>query len=217
MKIQKLLHSCLLVEENGKQILIDPGTFSFDEQGNIDTLPYIDAILITHNHGDHASPVVIKKVIARDNTPVFGNSDVVELLSKEGIPVTLVSVPSTFETAGFTIEATVAPHEPLPRAIPENNGFLINARLFTPGDSHSFETGLKTTPEVLALPTLAPWGTFTRAMEIALRMKPKHIIPAHDGFVKEQFLVHQYARYSPTLEQAGIKLHPLKPGEILEV
>ena len=31
-KIQKLLHSCLLIEESGKRILIDPGDYCFIEK-----------------------------------------------------------------------------------------------------------------------------------------------------------------------------------------
>src|SRR3990167_7420555 len=49
MKIKKIGHCCLRIEEQETVILTDPGVFSTlqnEEQG-------IDIVLITHEHGDH--------------------------------------------------------------------------------------------------------------------------------------------------------------------
>ena len=49
MKITKFGHSCLLVEEGGARILLDPGKYSI-LQNNVEN---VDAIVITHEHQDH--------------------------------------------------------------------------------------------------------------------------------------------------------------------
>lgn len=72
-------HAVLLLQLSGKNILIDPmfgddaspiapiktKRFSEDTIEIIDTLPEIDAILITHDHYDHLDLSSIKKLIPR--------------------------------------------------------------------------------------------------------------------------------------------------------
>ena len=52
MRITHLGHSAVLVETDDARVLIDPGNFSDSWHGLTD----LDAILITHNHPDHADP-----------------------------------------------------------------------------------------------------------------------------------------------------------------
>src|SRR5205807_7363210 len=49
MRLQKLGHSCLLVESGDARLLIDPGTFSSGFEG----LEGLTAVLVTHQHPDH--------------------------------------------------------------------------------------------------------------------------------------------------------------------
>jgi L-ascorbate metabolism protein UlaG (beta-lactamase superfamily) len=70
MKITKLGHSCLLVEEKGVNILLDPGVFSSDYQ----QLQNVDVLLITHEHSDHFDLNGVKKLIANSpNLKIFTN------------------------------------------------------------------------------------------------------------------------------------------------
>ena len=64
MKIYKYLHSCLVLEENGKRLLIDPGAFSFLE-GLLkpEDIGPVDAILLTHQHLDHYYPDALKIIL----------------------------------------------------------------------------------------------------------------------------------------------------------
>ena len=218
MKIQKLLHSCLLIEENGKRILIDPGSWSFGEKFlKIESVAKIDAIFVTHSHQDHLSPDNIKKFIERDQCDVYANEEIAKLLTKQDIRTQAIKIPQTINIGSVKIDSVECAHGSLPFPAVLNNGFLINGRIFTPGDSHTFEKNLTSVPEVLALPIAAPWGTFTAAMEIALRMKPKHIIPVHDSLVADIFLPRMYQMCKDLLDPVGVKVHPLKPGEVLEI
>jgi len=214
MKIQKLLHSCLLIEEGDTRILIDPGSWTFETGAlKVSDIPRVDAVFITHPHADHCFVPAIKEFVARDGCKVVCNSDIVEVLKQERIETTQISIPETITISDFTVTSTVGAHEPLPVPVPLNNGFYINHRLFHPGDCTSFEKNILTIPEVLALPILAPWGTLTRAAELAIALKPKHVIPIHDGFVKQSF----HGVLEDIFSKTEIQFHPLKPGEILEI
>lgn len=61
LKISKYIHSCVMLEEEGEKILIDPGVFSFVEgQVKAETFTGISAVLITHEHDDHISIKALK-------------------------------------------------------------------------------------------------------------------------------------------------------------
>ena len=216
MKIQKLLHSCLLVEENGKYILIDPGSWSFNTTATqVSSIPKVEAIFITHSHADHCSPETIKQFVERDQAPVYCNADVANTLANAGIKSESMAVPQTVDIGGFTVTSVEAAHGSLPWSTAVNNGFLVNNRLFTPGDSHEFT--LPSAPEILALPISAPWGTATRATELALALKPKHVIPVHDMIVADNFRLRLIQIVGDYLEKSGIEYHSLQPNEILEI
>ncbi|MEX1059236.1 MAG: MBL fold metallo-hydrolase, partial [Candidatus Saccharimonadales bacterium] len=54
MKITKFVHSCLLVESPQINVLIDPGNFTWASHLlQVDKLPALDFIIITHEHPDH--------------------------------------------------------------------------------------------------------------------------------------------------------------------
>ena len=67
MKITKYPQSCILVETKGKKILIDPGTYVY-EQTDIKPEDFkdIDVISVTHKHSDHCFPEALK-IIKENN------------------------------------------------------------------------------------------------------------------------------------------------------
>lgn len=89
MKISKHIHSCLLVEDQGKTILIDPGNYTFEEGGlDVKKLEKLDAILITHEHLDHMYPPLIKKILEKfSEVKIYSNEAVKKVLEKDGINV----------------------------------------------------------------------------------------------------------------------------------
>src|SRR5947209_15458218 len=102
MKVTKYLHSCLLLEDKGKVILIDPGVFTYNENAlPIDKLSQLDYILITHNHSDHCHPPLIKELLAKfPSAQVLTNDTVGEALAKENIPfITLGNEDVSFRLA----------------------------------------------------------------------------------------------------------------------
>ncbi|MDP3934822.1 MAG: MBL fold metallo-hydrolase [Candidatus Giovannonibacteria bacterium] len=206
MKITKHLHSCLLVEDAGKRILIDPGNYTFEEGGlDVGKLEKLDLILITHEHLDHAYPPLIKKVLERfPEVKILANLSAKNFLMKEGISV----FTDNFE--GITLAD--APHEVLLGGRTAENSLLnIFGRLTHPGDSLRFER----TFDVLALPIQAPWGSAVASIEKAALLKPKIVIPIHDWHWKDSARKKMYEMAKNYLAEKEIELRGLEIGEEL--
>jgi len=82
-----------------------------------------------------------------------------------------------------------------------------------PGDSLAFS--LNQPIEVLALPITAPWLTIKDAVETAIKIKPKVVIPIHDAIMKDFMLQRIYNVAQERFSEAGIKFAPLELGEKL--
>ena len=145
MKITKYVHSCLLVEEQGKTALIDPGSYTFQSKAlDVRYIEKLDFVLITHEHSDHLHIPFLKEILAQfPNVEVITNPGVDLLLEREGIRAS--------SKGNEHISLTEAPHERIfSSAAPANVLFHVFSRLTHPGDSFQF----KEAKEVLALPFL---------------------------------------------------------------
>ena len=77
MQITHLGHSCVLIETAGQRVLVDPGDFSTAWRGLTD----LDAVLVTHQHPDHADPVWLPRLLdANPNAMVAVESSVVDIV-----------------------------------------------------------------------------------------------------------------------------------------
>ena len=104
-----------------------------------------------------------------------------------------------------------SPHEsvePLFRS-PEQIGIHYLDKLSDPGDSHSF----KETKAILALPVTAPWGSTIKALNLALELKPKHVLPIHDWHWRDEAREQTYDRFERILGEQGITFHKLQTGQ----
>lgn len=208
MKITKYLHSCLLVEEQGKIFLIDPGNYSVENEAlTIEKLNHVDYLLITHEHPDHMYLPFIKELTKKfQNIQTFSNNSVKQLLEKENITVQTESTD--------IIKLSPVPHEKIWMGqSPQNCLIAINNQFADPGDSLTFSTSAP----IIALPITAPWGSTTWAVETALKIKPKIIIPIHDYQWKEEFKKGIYERLEQYFEQLGISFKKMETGISVEV
>lgn len=205
MKVTKFVHSCLLIEMPepvNRTALFDPGMMS-EPALDVDSLQWLDDIIITHNHGDHLSVPFIKKLVAKfPDVRITAPQEAVDQLAAEGIKAT--SEPS----AG--IEFFDSPHESVAPMFPqpENNGVHYLDLLTDPGDSHSFHE----TKAVLALPIQAPWGSTVRAVNLALELKPKYILPLHDWHWTDQARNQTYDALEKLFSEQNITFCKLVSG-----
>jgi L-ascorbate metabolism protein UlaG (beta-lactamase superfamily) len=170
----------LLVKDQGKTILTDPGMFSTAQN----ELTGIDVVLITHEHADHFHIDSLKAILK--NNPqaiVVTNTAVGKLLDKEKIRYKLLEDGQKESFGKVFIEGFGEKHAPIYPSVPEvqNTGYFISNRFFYPGDSF---TNPGKPVEILALPVVGPWIHISEAIDFALAIKPECVFPVHDGFLK---------------------------------
>jgi L-ascorbate metabolism protein UlaG (beta-lactamase superfamily) len=206
MKITKLVHSCLLVEMPGpinRTALFDPGTMSTVD---VDSLQFLDDIIITHQHGDHFDLELVKKLAAKfPDVRITAPEEVVEQLNAESIPATsATSEGITFFDSPHEVVRPFMQVDP-----PQEIGVHYLDMLSHPGDSHSFHE----TKAVLALPVQAPWGSTVDAVKLALDLQPKYIIPIHDWHWSDAARESTYERMEKVFGEQGITFIKAVNGE----
>ncbi len=205
MKITKLSHSCLLVEMPepvNRTALFDPGVYS-EKWIDINSLVYLDDIIITHEHADHLSIPLLQQLLEKfPEVRITAPPAVVMQLKQQ-------SIFSTSEPYEGIVQFE-SPHEQegLLFNTPEQSGYHYLDRLSHPGDSHSFT---ETCP-LLALPVTAPWGATVLAIDLALRLRPTHIVPIHDWHWRDEARAHIYERLQELFEGQGIVFIPAEDG-----
>ena len=207
MTITKFVHSCLLVETADRTALFDPGNFSA-EALTIDRLERLDDIFITHGHPDHCDIGLLKELVTKfPAVRITSNPQVVNALATEGITANglLPDGVSSFESP----HENVGPLYPQP----EEFGYHYLDSLSHPGDSHSFHE----TKAILALPMTAPWGATIRALNLALELKPQHVLPIHDWHWNDQARQDTYNNFERVLGEQGITFHKLETGVPIEI
>ena len=209
MKISKHVHSCLLVEEEGERFLIDPGNYTFEENAlDLNVIESLDYLLITHEHPDHMHISGIIEVVKKfPDIKVISNTSVAKILSEQGIKV---------KSSGDELVSLVeVPHEKVfgPNQPPQNVLITVAGKLTHPGDSLHFNLN---TP-ILAMPIQAPWCSTTEAVEKALELRPKVIIPIHDWHWNEKARENMYKRLTDFFAGQGIEFKGLKTGEVVEI
>jgi len=210
MKVTKYPQSCLIIEQDGKRIGIDPGSFVAEKYNAEDLLP-LDAILVTHEHPDHANPELIKALAQNGKVPVIANQSTKNLL---GDVVTQVVVDSEeFEVAGIKIVARELPHCLLPdgSAGPQNTGYVIDGAFFDPGDGISLE-GLHV--GAAAVPIAGPDISSKDVFDFVKQLGCRTVIPVHyNYFLENPRLIAQLA---PSVVP-GVKIVVLDDGQSTEL
>lgn len=207
LQITKFEHSCLLVSMNDRHILIDPGVMS-SELLRQATLPELEAIVVTHVHGDHLdAQYAAEKLAQSPQTKIYGPTQVMEALRDAGVTA-IASLPEDVTL----FESKHEDGNPLFET-PDQQGYHLFDVLTHPGDSHHFEQ----TKQVLALPVTAPWGASTTAMKLAIKLKPKYVIPIHDWHWSEAARYSMYQNFTRVLKEHDIIFVSIMNDSSIEV
>lgn len=206
MKITKFVHSCLLVEMPApinRTALFDPGVMS-EAALNIDELLFLDDIIITHEHSDHFSLGLVKQLVAKfPAVRITSTPPVVKQLTEAGVAAS--DQPVTGLVFFDAPHESVAPLWPRPESV----GVHYLDRLTHPGDSHHFGE----TMAVLALPVTAPWGSTIAAVNLAIKLRPKFVVPIHDWHWRDEARTQMYDSLERAFAQAGITFLKLEDGK----
>jgi L-ascorbate metabolism protein UlaG (beta-lactamase superfamily) len=208
MQITKFGHCCLLVEHNTTRILTDPGEYSTGQ----DVAKNIDAILITHEHGDHCHIASIKKILVHNpQVRILTNHGVGKLLDAEKIKYELVEHGQSTKVKTCHVEGHGDQHAVMHPSIPtvQNTGYTIDS-FYYPGDA-LFIPKMKIT--TLALPVAGPWLKLSDAIDFAWAINPKHVFPVHDAVLSAEGLAVFYRITERFLGNKNIPFTPLRANE----
>jgi L-ascorbate metabolism protein UlaG (beta-lactamase superfamily) len=211
MRIEKYVHSCLLLSLEGTRMLFDPGKFSFvDHRVDPHRFQRLDGIVLTHGHPDHLDPDALAIIVKATGAMLYGNEQIAAKLQCTGLAVTVVN-DAEFSVGAFHLKPLAVKHAPiLSDQIPKVTAFLVNDHFLNPGDSFDRALDRFKGVETMALPVMAPFLTEIDAMAFAQRLAPHHVIPVHDGYARDYFLKQRYDAYEPYMQRAGIAFHRLE-------
>ena len=214
MRISKYIHSCLLFEHEGDKLLFDPGNYSFiEDRVTPETFRDVSTVVITHSHADHLALEPLKQILALSGADVVTNGEVAAMLRDEGLATTTIEE-GTLTAGAFTLQAIPTPHEAiLADTVPRHTAFLVNDLVLNCGDSYADPLLPFAGIDVLIMPVMAPFLTEVGAAAFARRMRPRQVIPVHDGYAKEFFVRLRHDNYDKVFTAMNIQFHKLaEPG-----
>lgn len=214
MRITKLEHAALVIENGGKTLFVDPGKFTREIEADATAV----GVVITHQHDDHWSPEQLGRIrAASGKVRFFGPAGVVADAAEHGIAVELVSPGDHVELDGFSMRFFGGLHAVIHRSIPvvDNVGVLVNERLYYGGDS--FDAPEAASVELLAVPAAAPWMKIAEAMDYVEKIAPAQSFTTHEMLLSPAGKALSNARIAWSTEQAGGRFSALEPGDSLEL
>ena len=203
MRLTKFGHSCLLVEEGGARVLLDPGSFS----EGFETLEGLTAVCLTHQHVDHVDPERVRPLLDRNpGVRVVSDEGSAEALGEAGADVEVVHDGDELALGGLAVRVAGRDHAAVHPVVPviPNVGYLLEGRLFHPGDALTMPGE---PVEVLAVPAGAPWLKLADAVDYLRKVGPRVAVPVHEKVLSEVGISSHYR----LLEQLG------GPGTAFEV
>lgn len=216
MKITKFVHSCLLVENDGKKALVDPGNYSWGS-GLVDQdmLKDIDYVLITHAHSDHIDETFASVINELSPNAVWyvtkSTKKLIQNLS--GIQIELVSMLSD-------VRYIESEHADLTHwgGCEDHSSFVLFGDLLISGDCHTL-TSMHGASILAGAINGGPWGSIKSFLNMidSMEDRPKVLLPLHDWHWNDQARDGFYARLPEVLEQFGVTFTPLKNTIPVEV
>lgn len=211
MKITKHGHACLVLEQDGNRLIIDPGAYTEDLLAIENTL----AVVITHAHDDHCFEAQLEKIKAQNpDVKLFGTAEVAKRLT--GFSVSTVYHGDYHEVGPFSLEFFGDMHQEIHSSIPliQNTAVLVNDSLYYAGDSYTLPDKKV---KVLACPTSAPWLKIGDVMDFVAEIKPEKSFATHNALLSDLGHELNNSRVKLVTEQFGGSFSYLKVGESLEI
>ena len=211
MQITKYEHACLVIENQGQRIVIDPGFYTRP----MTELNDVVAIVITHMHDDHCNEEQIDRILkSSPAAKIYGTDEVRKRL--EGYETIAVHHGDFYTEGGFTLEFFGDMHAEIHRSIPliQNCGVLVNGALYYPGDSF---TRPDQPVEILACPTSAPWLKISDVMDFVASVKPSKCFPTHNVHLSDVGHELNNGRVRQVVEAGGGKFEFVLPGQSLSL
>jgi L-ascorbate metabolism protein UlaG (beta-lactamase superfamily) len=225
-RVRWLGHACLLVESDGRRLLIDPfltgNPAAAAKAGEVPA----DFILVSHGHGDHVGDAVA--IAQRTGATAVANYEISEWLKKQGVAKVHGQQHGGGHAFAFgRVKLTLAFHG---SALPDGSnggnpcGFLLylndGTKIYDAADTGLFGDMRLIGEEGIDLAILPIGDNFTMGPDDALRavklLQPKKVLPIH---YNTWDLIAQDAHAWAERVKKETKAQPvvLKPGEWVTV
>ncbi len=224
VKINYYGHSCVLVEANGKSVIIDPFLTGNDLAKVKPEDVKVNAVIVTHGHFDHIGDAV---PIAKNNDCLLiSNFEIANWCEKQGAKIHPLQVGGSYKFDFGKVKLTPAIHG---SALPDGSygGLATGVLLFIGGKTiyHAGDTGITCDMELygrlnpIDIALLPIGDNFTMgvddAVEAASLLKTKSAMPIHyDTF---PVIEADPKAFIEKVEKRGIKGILCLPGERVEI
>lgn len=179
MKLTKYSHACMVLEQDGQRLVIDPGNLSDDFEVPTDVV----AVVITHLHADHCDSSKLQAILRQNpEAHIYGLAEVAQ---HAGLPISAVTAGNIVEAGSFRLEFTGGEHAVIHHDIDKigNVGVVVNHdQLYYPGDSFALPPRHM---QWIAMPVAAPWMKLAEAIEFLRTAAPDQAFPVHDAILSE--------------------------------
>ncbi|KQN45528.1 MBL fold metallo-hydrolase [Frigoribacterium sp. Leaf44] len=211
MRLTKLEHACLILEKDGRKLVVDPGSFT----APLVDLHDVDAVVVTHEHADHWTPDQLTHLLATNpDATVYGPSGVAT--AAEGFDVHVVADGDTVEVGPFTLAFHGSRHAVIHESIPviDNVGVLVDGSLFYPGDQFTVPP---VPVDVLATPVGAPWLKVSEVIDYVAAVNPRLAFPTHEQTLSAPGLAMHFDRMKASAQSVGGDAVKLEAHESLDL
>ena len=205
-------HAALVIQESGKALVIDPGSFT----NPLLEVQNVVGIVLTHEHPDHWTPEHLDRIQrGTGGVPVYGPEGVARAAA--GYDIIVVKPGDTVTLDPFTLRFYGGEHALIHESVPvvDNVGVLVNDQFYYPGDSYAAPKGVDV--KLLAAPVGAPWLKIGDAMDFVLAVKPGQAFGTHDMTLSVIGRNMGRARLKWATEHNGGEFLELEPGESADI
>jgi L-ascorbate metabolism protein UlaG (beta-lactamase superfamily) len=213
MRLTKFGHSCLLVEEGGARMLLDPGSYS----DGFERLEGLTAVCLTHQHVDHLDRERVRRLLDRNpGVRVVSDEGSAQALGEAGADVEVVHDGDELDLGGLGVAVVGRDHAAIHPDVPvvPNVGYLVGGRLFHPGDALT-DPGQPV--EVLAVPAGAPWLKLAEAVDYLRRVGHQVAVPVHEKLLSDLGISLHYRQLDQLGARGGTRFEVLDDGHPLEL
>jgi L-ascorbate metabolism protein UlaG (beta-lactamase superfamily) len=185
VKFHALMHACIRIQYDGKEIQIDPVSKLGNRSINYAAMPKADYIFVTHEHADHYDAVALKTLSA-DKTQLVMNKRCADMYGSGK----MMANGDKLQLADVSVEAVPAYNSTAGREQfhpkGRDNGYILTIdglRIYIAGDTEDIpEMAQIKDIDIAFLPCNQPYTmTPEQLVRAAKVIKPKVLFPYHYG------------------------------------